>query len=319
MGFKTLTVVEQLAKITARVNDPRGTIPTGIGPLDADLHRGGLAPSTMVLLGGRTGTRKTTLTCNMVARLLKQDTNVGVVGLDEAAVAYPLKIMSAMYGIAHEKIEETWNDKSGRELRERFTNDAARLTTSLGYRPSWDDLDAWMDEASVQGIRPQVVFIDYLGLLGGEQGKNRKYAGQDVTRIPRVAEDLQVWTNTQDIVTIALHQVGRQDDTSRRYHGDLPMTVEQLKYGGEEYADIVLSTYRPAKDPIGNMTFDEAQAHNEKITEEEWERHKFRVERYANSTMLQLLKNRPGVRTNEQGIELISVSETMKMHPAEGD
>ena len=304
MSFGALTVLDQIGVVTKRVNDPRGSIPTGLPSLDHLLYRGGLQPGLLCILGGRTHTRKTTVTANLIARLLKGGRAVGFIGLDETAPQYTLKIMSAMYGVKHETIEENWESA---DLQEKYLADAAKFSLSTGYRPSFDDMTVWMDECELQSARPEVVFIDYISLLG-----RGKYDGADTQRMMRLIENLQVWTNEQEVITIALHQLNRAGGDD----GQHPMKLTDLKHGGEEIADIVLGTYRPALDPIGNVTFDEAQAEEENLTEEKWERHRDRVERYKHSTLLQVLKNRPGTKLDRQGIELVSVGETMQMRTA---
>jgi replicative DNA helicase len=316
MSFGALSVLDQIGRVDKRVNDPRGTLPTGMTELDELLHRGGLAPKTFVVLAGRTHTRKTTVTLNFMARLLEQGRAVGFVGLDESQESYTSKLMSAITGASHEAIEQTWNEQQGAQLKERFAEAAAKFTISTGYRPTPQDLDVFMDESeALTGHTPEVIFIDYISLLDRD-----KYSGAEVQRISRLVEAIQVWTNESEVVTVALHQVGRMDEGSgRRYHGDTPLSLESLKYGGEEIADIVLGTYRPSLDPVGNMTYDEASAANDKLTEEDWETRRNRVETYKDSTFLQLLKNRPGVHLDHKGIQLLSLGTSMKMRtPLEG-
>jgi replicative DNA helicase len=184
-------------------------------------------------------------------------------------------------------------------------------------RPSFEALSAWLTvDASMAmdaDAPPQVVFIDYISLLTRD-----KFAGQEVQRIQRLVEELQVWTNEHEVVTIALHQVGRMDEGSaKRYHGDKPMTLESLKFGGEEIADVVLGTYRPANDPIGNM--DAAEAAAQGIDDDVYQDAHARVQTHKDVTFLQLLKNRPGVHTNPKGIRLMSPNEAVFMRQAASD
>ena len=142
-----------------------------------------------------------------------------------------------------------------------------------------------------------------------------KYTKGNAERIQQLAEDLQVWTNVNQVTTIVLHQVGRQDDTTKRYHGDSPMTPEQLMYGGEQAADIILSTFRPTLEPVGNMTWRQAQAAG--VDEDEWGEKKNMVEETKDITMLQLTKNRPGVELLYRGFPLRSHGRSQRMLPVE--
>lgn len=235
---------------------------------------------------------------------------MGLIGLDEKEESYALKLMSAMYGVAHEKIELEWDTPGIKKIRTAFENDAQYFAESHGYRPTPEDMEAFLDEAAaVTGRKPEVIFLDYISLLSRD-----KFAGAEVQRVQRLIEELQVWTNKTEVVTVALHQVGRFDDGgNKRNEGDTPLSSGSLKYGGEEIADVVLGTYRPSLDPVGNMPYDAAKSDNDRLTEEEWEERRSRVHRYQDSTFLQLLKNRPGVHLSKEGIELISIGDTMKM------
>lgn len=311
-GIKALSAKKQLETWEARVTDPRGVLQTGWSDLDALLNRGGLAPSTLCIFGGRTRTRKTTTMMNLIAQFLKQGTPVGLVGLDEAAPSYVAKLASALFGVSHETLEAEW--ENGADYRDQYLEAAKHFTLSTGFRPDFEHLTAWLEESKARsGERPKVVFIDYISLLTRD-----KYAGAEVQRVSRLVESLQVWTNENEVVTIALHQVGRMDEgSSARNHGDGPLSLESLKYGGEEIADIVFGSFRPALNPLGNMTMDQAMQYmGDKWDEEKWLDAVARVAKYQGSTFLQLLKNRPGTRTHEKGIELKSQGESMKMLPA---
>jgi hypothetical protein len=244
---------------------------------------------------------------NLARHLLRQDVPVGIIGMDESPPQYVAKLCSAVTGVNHETIEDQWGGDLGRSMRAMYRQKARLVTISKGHRPTSEVLSAWLEMAEV---RPRVVFIDYLSLLVRE-----KYAGNDVQRIPRLVEDMKQWTHEEEMVTVVLHQVG-QGQSENRYHGDTPMNLEMLKFGGGDDADVVMATYRPAKDPVGNMrTFEDAVAwkgDNYKL--EYWQRAVERVEKYRTSTFLQLLKNRPGTRINEQGIELRSWKDSQRMY-----
>lgn len=313
--FQGIGHEEMKAVWAERATDTRPRISSGFPGLDDLLNRGGFASGELVILGGRTHTRKSTVMLNMTERLLRSGTPVWFVGLDEPTPSYIAKLASVFTHMPHSWLEDTWAEPTTQAMLDRdFWPHAELLSVTRGARPTFDVLSQELDMATVatKGKRPRVVFIDYVSLLARD-----KYTGQDVTRIPRLFEDLQVWTSQQDVVTIALHQVGRGDN---RYHGDTPMRLEFLKYGGEEYADVVLGTYRPDLNPLGKL--DESSAMRE--MGDDWDETKWgdavsRHARYEKSTFVQLLKNRPGVHLLEQGIELLSPTESIYMHPAEGD
>lgn len=312
--FRGLAADEQKARWAERATDTRPRISSGFPGLDALLNRGGFAPGELVILGGRTHTRKSTVMLNMAERLLRQGTPVGFLGLDEPTPSYIAKLASVFTQLPHEHLEENWDNPSIQaRLEEDYWPHVEKLSITEGYRPSFDQMTGWLDMADVEtGARPRIVFIDYVSLLARD-----KYTGQDVTRIPRLFEDLQVWTSENEVVTVALHQVGRGDN---RYHGDTPMRLEFLKYGGEEFADVVLATYRPELNILGNLDRMGAELEmGDSFDEEKWTESVARVKRYQHSTFVQLLKNRPGVHLLQEGIELLSPTDSIYMRPAEGD
>lgn len=303
-----LTGSDQLSLFHQYVNDPRGRIATGFIEIDRLLRRGGLAPGELVILGGRTRTRKTTVMMNMIVNMLSVGIGVGLVGLDEAKHNYISKLLSVVARTSPDHVEEAWPNVG---LETKYEQLSPRFALFDGYRPNMSDLSLWLQECEIrQSHRPEVVFIDYSSLLA-----RAKYDGSEVQRIPRLVEAIKVWTNQEEVVTVALHQVGRLDEgTGLRYHGATPMTLEGLRYGGEEVADIVLSTYRPSLDPVGNMRWDMARKFKgDKFEYEDWLEAKNQVDHYRDYTFLQLLKNRPGTHTDEQGTPLRSIGESMAM------
>lgn len=296
-----------------RVKDPRPRVATGWPGLDGNLHRGGFSPGELVILGGRTHTRKTTVALNMMAQMLSAGVAVGFVALDEATHSYAAKLTSIFTGLPHQDLEDRWDET--RDVRLEASQKMTGLSVTRGARPSFDALSYWLTETCAidLGRIPQVVFIDYISLLGRD-----KFAGGEMQRVQRLIEELQVWTSTHEVVTIALHQVGRMDEgQGKRYHGDTPLSPESLKYGGEEIADVVLGTYRPSNEPVGNMSAAEAKAAlGDKYDEDEWSDARSRVEQYRDITFLQLLKNRPGVELDYRGLMLRSPSKSLAMVPA---
>jgi hypothetical protein len=248
----------------------------------------------------------------MVVHMLREGVPVGVVGLDESgSVSYVAKLLSAMSGVGTEHIEDEWPDDP---LIAEYAELAKNLVMFEGNRPTTDNLSEWLLECEVSiGVRPQIVFIDYASLLDRDQ-----WAGAEVQRVMRLMEDIKVWTKQSEVATVALHHIGRATEgVGLRNHGDSPMTADDLRYGGEEIADIVLGAYRPALNPLASMRFDVArQFKGEKYTEEDHMLVVQHAQRHEPYTFLQLLKNRPGRQPNRdarQGVPLRSIGESMKM------
>lgn len=314
-GSLLLNAQDQLTTYDEFVNDPRGVVGTGYGEMDKLLRKGGLASSTLVLLVGKTRTRKTTLTSNLITNMLQNQVPVGLVGLDgNISNNYIGRLYSTWTGDTMEALEDGWGPDKREELREKFSRLSCNLAVYNGpLRPTMSDLSKWLLECEIPdngAKRPEVVFIDYVSLLA-----RNKYDGDEAQRIHRLVEELQVWTNEEEVVTVALHQVGRTSEgVAVRYHGDTPLTLEGMKYGGEEIADVVWCTYRPSLDPIANMTWDMAQRmKGDKFTMDDYDAHLAMAQKYRDYTFWQLVKNRPGVEVNEVGVPLRSIGQTMQM------
>jgi hypothetical protein len=144
-----------------------------------------------------------------------------------------------------------------------------------------------------------------------------EYRYGDNTRLPLLCENLGIWASDTGTTVVALHQLSRNDEygnTNNRNSGHVPVTLTQLKFGGEEQADIVLGTFRPAMHPLANMEMSVAkEAMGEGFDEDYYFEVKALAKKYEHSTFLQMLKNRPGTHREERGIELVSVGETMGM------
>jgi len=296
----------QLAALGERALDARPALSMPFPALEDYLHRGGCHPGELVVLGGRKGTRKTCVMLSWAVHLLRQNVNVGVVTLDESLAMYVSKLMSVVFQVPSDFIEDNWDSPRIREMRDEYEALARGLTLTTGARPNMASLQQWLEETTVHDRTPRVVFIDYLSLLVA-------FRARPTERIPQLFEELQVWTRANDLVTVVLHQAGRTDEgVSKKYHGDTPMTAEGLLYGGEQQADIILGTYRPGLNPLGNMSptiaemvlgdsYDE-EKHNEAMA---------RVRRFKNSTFLQLLKNRPSTKGEWfEGVELHSPNDS---------
>lgn len=302
--LRTVEGTEQWQTFADMVTDPRPRVATGWPQLDALLNRGSFGPGDFVILAGRLHTRKTAVMMNLIAQMLDRDLPVGLVSLDEGNHSYVAKLCSVFTRIPHTELHETWGTPEMDAVRQMYLQRTRKLVMSLGQRPSLHDMAVWLDMALVE--RPRVVFIDFLSLL--ERGK---YDGKDTNRIPRLCEELQVWAAEQEVTLFVLHQVGRQGDDQVKVHGSNPVTPEQLMYGGEQQADIILATYRPSLDPIGNLSQEDAIAAG--IDGDKWQERRDRVFRYRDDTFLQLIKNRPGVRLNVPGVRLTSKGESQHM------
>lgn len=314
-GLEVVNVDGQLDALSARVHDPRPSYGTGFPSLDAQLHKGGFQAGNLVILGGRMHTRKTAVALNMIDRWLRAEVPVGLLTLDESLPMYVTKLASVVTQRASEELEDLtmWDEPHMVAERADYARVAKTLAMSKGIRPTFADLTWWWENAEeVAEAKPEVVVIDYTSLMV-------HYRKSETQRVVGLFEELQTWTHEHDVVVVALHQAGRADEGSKtKYHGDVPMTAEGLLYGGEQQADIILATYRPANNYLGNMSMRTAQAIlGDSFDEEKWGDAAKRVRDTKHSTFLQLLKNRPSTKgLNFEGVELVSPNESQYMEEA---
>jgi len=245
-----------------------------------------------------------------------------LVGLDEAPWLYVLKSMSVRLGLGQEHLEEAWDEDEGRAYREDWQAFARRrFHLFSGRRPGPEHLDAALSMAEMAGdeSRPSLIVVDYLSLLS----RSGDFAYGENSRVPRLAEELQVWSTDRGITVVMLHQLSRNDEHgggNSRNQGHIPVTLSQLKYGGEEAADIVLGTYRPALNPIAGMSMEVAkEVLGERFDEDEYYETRAMAKKYERSTFVQLLKNRPGTMTETRGVELLSPDDSLRMVEREAE
>lgn len=230
------------------------------------------------------------------------------------------KMVSAYSGRSLAWLDERWDEDEGLALRAEWKDFARnRVAYFGGIRPDTVHLDAAMEAAAHgAGQAPAILFVDYLGLLT----RDRRFGPGDSTRIPRLVEELQVWSGESGVALVLLHQLSRNDefgDTNNRNAGHLPVTLAQLRMGGEEQADIVLGTYRKALDPVGNMDFETAKSVlGEKFDQDQYWEAQRRVKKHWHDMTVQLLKNRPGTMVERRGVTLLSPDDSMRLIEQEG-
>lgn len=258
---------------------------------------------------------------NMMVSMAKADIPVGLVGLDEAPWLYVVKMLSVWTGRTQEWVEERWDEPEGVEVREAWKAFArGKVHLYGGRRPAFVHLDQAMEFASLGSSRaPAVLFIDYLKLLT----RDGAFGYGDNSRLPQLVEELQVWSTTNNVAVVLLHQLSRNDEyggANSRNAGHIPVTLSQLMYGGEDSADLVLGTYRPAMNPMGLMSnFVAQEVLGDRFDMDVYLETQATVKREANSTYLQLLKNRPGTHREERGVELVSKGECLAMYEKEAE
>jgi hypothetical protein len=233
---------------------------------------------------------------------------VGFVGLDEQPWQYVVSALSVWTGRSRDWVEEVWDEPEGQKLRADWREFArGRVHIFGGRRPNIEHLNAGMEMAAMgNASAPRVLFVDYLDLLS----RDKKYGYKQQDRLVMLVEEMKVWAVEAGVAVVVLHQLSRTDEyggANNRNAGHIPATLTQMKYGGEEPADIVFGTYRPTMNPLAQMEAGVAKQVLGQAFDEDWF-YEIRgiAAKTRESTFLQLLKNRPGTHREERGIELLS-------------
>lgn len=257
------------------VADDTVRIPTGFKTLD-ELLRGGLRPGHVCLFLGRTGVGKTAVSTQVAVNAATAGHGVSIASLEMGREEMTIRALSAASGLPVWDVEETLLKMREGEEPPRVLMEASRQLRTLSVddsnKPQWDDLARWVDESErVTGVRPKLVVVDHLKLM-----KRYGYPRGEAERVAQLSEDAKAFAKDTSVAALVFHQVGRSVEASdRKNHGDIPLSMEDAMYGGEQDADYVFGVYRPELSP--RLDDVERQA-------------------VANVMMLQVLKNRHGAQ-----------------------
>lgn len=159
-------------------------------------------------------------------------------------------------------------------------------------RPTISDLGFLLDDIEdASGVRPQRVFVDHMGLMGGAETGYDGYV--------RTSSGLHSFAMKEDIAMYVLQQVGRSGGDQGRNDGHLPVTFSSGLYTGEQDADWVYGLYRPDRDPKfkrSKYQFDDPEDYYQMVD-------KYNAVR--GHVIFQVIKNRPFSEVCEDGITLI--------------
>ena len=201
-------------------------IKTGFEGLDATILPGLLPGQVMVVLA-KTGTGKTVLCCNLAYQMRMHPTLLISLELTREEV---YNILRRVYWFFHptatrEQMEE--------DLDNILICDENRLTDA--------DFQALVDEYEVEkGVRPKVVFVDYLGYYArGAEGKS-PYE-KTTNAIMNLKALAKCDDPTKRLTIITPHQVNRLAKEGK------PIDLDDARDSGavEETADFMLSIWKP--------------------------------------------------------------------------
>ena len=211
---------------------------TGFGDLDSLL--GGIQRSDMLILGARPSVGKSTLGLNMVLNAAKGGRTCAVYSLEMTAGQLALRALAAETGIDSHRLR----------LGLYTTTEEERIMQAAGML---SDLPVHIDDTPYQGMAEirgkarrlrlqhglDLVMVDYLQLVQGQQRGHQTNRVQEITEISR---SLKVLAGELDVAVIACSQLNRMVENRPNNRPRL----SDLRDSGsiEQDADVVLFIHR---------------------------------------------------------------------------
>lgn len=230
-----VSIGEAVDTYVARLDGPDATmLPTGL--TDVDQVIGGLPTSRLTVIAARPRVGKTSLMLAMGAYLASLGTPVGLISLEMEPEALVATLVAQGSRISADRIRRQM--VAGRDWQQ-IAETLARLHdrplyfVTEGY--TLVQIAAWARRLKDQyGIR--VLFLDYLGLVGDLQSRDRQ---QEVAALSRGLKRL---AQREALAVVALVQVRREAEQRR----DKRPQLADLRESGaiEADADLVLLLYR---------------------------------------------------------------------------
>lgn len=262
----------------------------------------GIGPGELAYITGFSHSGKTQVILN--ALLQQRDKRTVVFTADEPASLVLAKLVSLSRGVSgRDLIERIQNgDRDAREMvYDVATEDWPNLLVVDGSL-SFDDMSIGVEECSdYWGAEPQVVVVDYLGLLRGGGDDGTDLGGSIVHNSRR----LKAWTMEHDLPVLCMHQ-GTRSGSGK---GQAATLADAASYGGEAEAIFLLNVRRKKAFIQAAIRDLEAQEQSKgKLTaNQEMRLGELYLElpRHEHTVTVQLLKSkRPGSRlTHPDGID----------------
>lgn len=226
---------ESVKEWEARANgDVKDGILCGFHYID---KRGGLQPSDLNIVAGRTSVGKTALTIAMALNAARNGTAVGVFSLEMSLKQLFARMTAMVSGVSSTKLQYSALDDSTFQI-------AFQGAASIAPLPIYYDASRTSNVTLIeQGIRRmkmnygvQLVVIDYAQLLTDPKAKDER------TRVGGAANALKALAVELDVCIILVSQIRRLQT------GQSPVpTISMLKESGdlENAADNIYLVYRP--------------------------------------------------------------------------
>jgi replicative DNA helicase len=261
----------------------------------------GIGPGELAYVTGFSHSGKTQVILN--ALLAQRERRTVVFTADEPASLVLAKLVSLSRGVSGRDLIERIQsgDRSARAMvYDVATEDWPNLLVVDGSL-SFDDMSIGVEECSdYWGAEPQIVVVDYLGLIRG--GDDSSDLGGSVVHNSR---RLKAWTMEHDLPVLCMHQ-GTRSGSGR---GQAATLADAAAYGGEAEAIFLLNVRRKKAAiaaAIRDLEYQEATKGKLSASQEtQLSKLLWDLPRHEHTVTVQLLKSkRPGSRlTHPDGID----------------
>lgn len=208
-------------------------LPTGLVSLDR--QTAGFCPGDLIIIAGRPGMGKSALAMNMAFSMANDGNKVLYFGLEMTHVQSQQRIL-AFKAKVNLKSLRTGN------ISEKQFAEVLTVAGELGNIPLWIDEAASLTELDIKyrtkRMNPDIVFIDYLGLMKG----SRNYGNKRHLEIADITHSMKSLGKELHIPVVVLCQLNRnlENRTNKR-----PLLSDLRESGDiEQDADVVCFIYR---------------------------------------------------------------------------
>lgn len=226
------------------------TVPsTGLKDVDRVVG-GGYRPGRLFVGAGRPGMGKSVLMAESSRRVGRSGLGVGIFSLEIDANEVSSRIIASE--MARSSVPADYRDiiagkleglqpKKFEEAAQRVQEYPIEIDATAGL--SMFDIKArarvWCEKWHKKGIKPAVIFIDYLGLIRASD----RYRGNRVNELGEIAQGAKELSKYLKVSVFLLAQLNRAVETRE----DKRPLLSDLRESGqiEEHADVVTLLYRP--------------------------------------------------------------------------
>lgn len=272
----------------------------------------GIGPGELAYLTGFSHSGKTQVVLN--ALLEQRDRRTIIFTADEPASLVLAKLVSLSRGISGRTLIEGIQN-GDRKLRNTVYEVASEdwpnllvVDGSLGF----EDMSAGYEEASeFWGDIPQIVVVDYLGLIRGGNAEDQ------ASSIVSNSRALKAWTMDHDVPVLCMHQ-GTRSGSGK---GQAATLADAAAYGGEAEAIFLVNVRRKKTAIMADIReLEHKQLSGNRFSREMEDRLlwlRSELPRHEQTITLQLLKSkRPGSRlTHPDGIDYNLDADTGRISP----